>query len=423
MTQVTPNSNCAKTKAIIYPEVTKVVNLPPANQGRVALGLTAAAAQGQFKLQVCAHCEAVQYPPREVCSRCLSPDLDWRDQAGDGELVSSTILRHSNNGYFQQRLPWRVGFVHLDAGPTLMAHVHSGVGDAPQRVRVGVHLDRAGRAALIAFPNSADDTSNNEDKMITEMTSNPAGREVLVTDGESALGLSLAKALIKAGAEKVWLGYSRADHLAALKQSVSEMPAVEWVALDVSNETSVNAAAANIATGIDIVINNAECHHIQGISSVDGAVVAATSEMEVNYLGLFRLAQAFTPALIQRATEGTPITLAWVNLLSIYALSNLPSQGTYSASKAAAYSLSQCLRAQLQPSGIRTVNVFPGPIDDQWSQQLPPPRTSASALAKMIINGLTSGIEDIYPDNVSAELQALWREDPKILERELSSGQ
>lgn len=132
---------------------TRQMNLPPGARGRVALGLTAAAAEGRFELQTCDDCGTVQYPPREVCHKCLSAALRWREQSGEGELMGSTTLHHSNDLFFRERLPWRLGLVHLDAGPTLMVHLHGEVGDAPARVRVGARLDRAGQAVLIGFPN------------------------------------------------------------------------------------------------------------------------------------------------------------------------------------------------------------------------------------------------------------------------------
>ena len=52
---------------------TRQMNLPPWARGRTALGMTAAAAEGRFELQVCKRCQAVQYPPRDACHRCLSP--------------------------------------------------------------------------------------------------------------------------------------------------------------------------------------------------------------------------------------------------------------------------------------------------------------------------------------------------------------
>ena len=168
------------------------------------------------------------------------------------------------------------------------------------------------------------------------------------------------------------------------------------------------------------MINNAEHHRTFGISARHG-VEAARSEMDINYFGLLRLAQEFGPAMRSRGADGQSSAVAWVNLLSIYALANYPPHGTFSASKAAAHSLSQCLRAEMRPAGVRVVNVFPGPIDDEWNQLLMPPKLAPKALAAAIVRALKDGVEDLYPGDVAQEWLARWRDNPKALERELSS--
>jgi short-subunit dehydrogenase len=120
-----------------------------------------------------------------------------------------------------------------------------------------------------------------------------------------------------------------------------------------------------------------------------------------------------------RAADGAAAAAAWVNILSIYALSALPGQGTFSASKAAAFSLSQTLRAEMRAAGIRVVNVFPGPIDDEWTQAVPPPKLAPAALAKAVVKALQDGVEDIYPGDVAQDLFTRWRESAKALEREM----
>jgi NAD(P)-dependent dehydrogenase (short-subunit alcohol dehydrogenase family) len=167
-------------------------------------------------------------------------------------------------------------------------------------------------------------------------------------------------------------------------------------------------------------VNNAEHHRSFGIGNRPG-VETARAEMDVNYFGLLRLAQEFGPAMRSRGADGSAGAVAWVNLLSIYALANFPPHGTFSASKAAAHSLAQCLRAEMRPAGVRVVNVFPGPVDDEWNQLLPPPKLAPAALAKAVIGALRDGIEDIYPGDVAQEWLARWRDNPKALERELSA--
>jgi NAD(P)-dependent dehydrogenase (short-subunit alcohol dehydrogenase family)/uncharacterized OB-fold protein len=399
---------------------TRQMNLPPWSRGRVALGLTAAAAEGRFELQVCEQCQAVQYPPREACHRCLSPQLKWRAQAGEGTLLGETRLHHSNDLFFRERLPWRLGLVQLDAGPTVIVHLHGEVGNAPMRVKVGARLDRAGQAVLIGFPIEGSEHMA-DDSMLREMTSDPKFRKVLVTDGKTPVGQALVKALVKAGADIVWVGHAEPWKKLPGLDGITELKQVTLVPLDLTNERSVTELAGEIGGKVDIVINNAELHRGFGIASRRGTDVAR-SEMDINYFGLLRLAQGFGPALKGRSADGVAHAAAWVNLLSVYALSNYPPHGTFSASKAAALSLSQCLRAEMRPAGIRVINVFPGPIDDEWNQNLPPPKLAPGALAGAVVNALKKGIEDVYPGEVAQEWLERWRDNPKVLERELAGG-
>ncbi|HKF96700.1 MAG TPA: SDR family NAD(P)-dependent oxidoreductase, partial [Steroidobacteraceae bacterium] len=170
---------------------------------------------------------------------------------------------------------------------------------------------------------------------------------------------------------------------------------------------------------VDILINNVELHRAHGIASRYGTDVAR-AEMEVNYLGLLRLAQEFGPVMRARGADGQSSAVAWVNLLSIFALSNFPPHGTYSASKAAALSLAQCLRAEMRPASLRVINIFPGPIEDEWNQLLPPPKLAPEAVARAVVTALKDGVEDVYPGDIAQEWLARWRESPKVLERELA---
>jgi NAD(P)-dependent dehydrogenase (short-subunit alcohol dehydrogenase family) len=223
-----------------------------------------------------------------------------------------------------------------------------------------------------------------------------------------------------ARAEIIWVGYAEPWKKFAGFDDLGKIPQATLVPLDVTDSKNVRELAAEIAGKVDIVVNNAEYHRSFGIANRQG-VETARAEMDVNYFGLLRLAQEFAPAMRSRGADGRASAVAWVNLLSIYALANFPPHGTFSASKAAAHSLAQCLRAEMRPAGVRVVNVFPGPIDDEWNQLLPPPKLSAAALAKAIVAALRDGIEDLYPGDVAQEWLARWRDNPKALERELSA--
>ena len=398
---------------------TRLPTLPPAARSRVALGLTAAAALGRFELQQCKDCGMVQYPPREACQACLSVNLLWREQPHGGNLLAQTILHHSNDLFFRERLPWRLGLIRLDSGPTVVAHLHGGVPAAPAPVRVTARLDRAGQAVLVALPEK--ETSDMaDDRQLREFTCDPKHRKVLITDGKTGVGQALVKALVAAGAELVWVGHAEPWKKFAGFDELQAIAQVTLVPLDVTDSKNVRELAAEIGGKVDILINNAEYHRAFGIGNRQG-VETARAEMDVNYFGLLRLAQEFGPAMRSRGADGLASAVAWVNLLSIYALANFPPHGTFSASKAAAQSLAQCLRAEMRPAGVRVINVYPGPIDDDWNQLLLPPKVSPAALAQAVVKALQEGIEDVYPGDVAREWLERWRDNPKALEREISA--
>jgi len=418
-------------------------SLPPAMRSHAALGLTAAAALGRFQLQVCADCHAVQYPPRETCQRCLSDRLPWTDQTGGGELLAETTVHLSQDSYFRERAPWRIGMVRLDAGPTLIAHLPAAGAVAPARVRVVARLDKSGQGVLVAFP--IDEViSMADDRQLREMTCDPKGRKVLVTDGQTTVGQALVRRILAAGAKQVWVGHGKSWKKSPGTVELAALPRVAMQPLDVTDLKSVRRLAGEIGAQVDILINNAEGRPPQGaparkdiaprgrteargLPAIRGGIAArdgigeAQAEMDINYLGLLRLAQEMGPAMASRGADGPPGPIAWVNLLSIYALSNYPPHGTFSAAKAAALSLSQCLRAEMRPSGVRVINVFPGPIDDEWSRALPPPKLTPDSLANAVVGALKDGAEDVYPGDVAQDWLLRWRENPKVLERELGA--
>jgi NAD(P)-dependent dehydrogenase (short-subunit alcohol dehydrogenase family)/uncharacterized OB-fold protein len=393
------------------------VLLPPLARSRVALGLVAGAAVGRFELQVCRQCGTVQYPPREACYCCLSSLLDWKVQDGRGELLSETTLRHSHHEFFRQRLPIRLGLVRLDCGPTAVAYLDDNVLPAPSRVQLTTHLDRAGLAALVAFAEGGvmriGNASMTQSSLLEEMVCDPKGRKVLVTSAHSGVGIALVQALVDAGADTVWAGRTG---------SMSVPDGVELLTLDVTDDRSVHDAATAIGNEVDILINTAEAHS----APRDVAELASAQlEMDINYFGLLRLAQAFGPMLRARAAglAAKPGlgACAWVNLLSLYALSSAPGQSTFSASKAAAYSFSQSMRADMQSAGVRVINVFPGALDDVRARALPPSTLTAATLAQAIVRGLRDGVEDVYPGEAAQDWYDRWRSNPKVLERELAT--
>lgn len=395
----------------------RVPTLPPDRRSRTALGIVRGAAVGRFELQCCAVCGTVQYPPRDACVACLADEFVWRENDGAGELLADTVVHHSQELFFRERAPWRTGLVRLDAGVNVVAHLAEDCPRAPARVRVEAALDRAGQAVLVARPQGSR-TGLVDDARLRELTGDPRFRKVLVTDAKSAVGQAVVRALSEAGADIVWAGQCEPWKNPPGWAAVQALPNVTPVPLDVTDTRSVEELAGEIGFKVDILVNTAEYHRPHGLFGRTG-IETAQAEMETNCFGLMRLAKAFGPVMRARGADGQSSAVAWVNLLSIYALSNFPEQATYSVSMAAALSVAQALRAELRHGGVRVVNVFPGPVDDEWSQQILPPKLAPTALARAVVGALRGSVEDVYPGDVAEEWLARFRDNAKALEREL----
>jgi NAD(P)-dependent dehydrogenase (short-subunit alcohol dehydrogenase family)/uncharacterized OB-fold protein len=394
--------------------------LPPIARSRKAIAFTTAAAQGRFALQVCAACEHVMYPAREICPKCWSMDIAWRDVATGGELIAETTLRTSVNTYFRERMPWRIGTIQLDAGPTVLAHIHGDVGEF-ERVTMIARTDKSGQGVMLALPEQ--ETKNMaDDRQLRALTCDPKYRRALVTDGRSELGQCMAKALADAGTTRIFVGIAEQWRPFSGRDALSAITGVEIVPLDITDTISVNELAGEMGDKADILVNTAE-YFRPGSAMERHGVTLARDEMETNYFGLMRLIQAFGPVMKARGADGNNSACAWVNLLSVYALSNCPAYGTSSASQAAALSLSQGLRAEFTGSGVKVINVLFGPLEESWRQPLPPPKVTPKRLADTVVNALFEGIEDVTLGPVAEDVVRRYKEDPFVLERELTQLQ
>ena len=397
---------------------TRLPLLPPGARSRTAHGLTAAAAEGRFALQVCADCAHVAYPPRDACPRCLSQRLPFKDIDPNGRLIAETTVRVSTDPYFRERMPWRVGTVALDAGPVIIAHLH---GDTVEggRVRLTLKLDKSGAAVMLALP--GEETPDMQaDPVWREMSCDPRYRRVLISDGRNAVGQAMARAFSEASASIVFVGIADPWKPFPGQAELAKIPRVEIVPLDVTDTESVNEQAAQNGGRIDIVVNTAE-HVRPGGIIARGNIAIAREEMDVRYFGMMRLAQAFGPALRFRGADGTSSACAFVNLLSVHALVNWPAFGASSATEAACLSAAQCLRTELRQGGVRVLNAFFGPLETEWFQTVPPPKLAPAALAKAVVAALKEGVEDLFVGDLAQDIRERLKSNPKALERELGS--
>lgn len=398
---------------------TRLPLLPHGQRSRTAHGLTLAAAQGRFALQVCDDCNKTIYPPRDACPYCLGAHLPFQDVVPDGRLIAETTVRISTDPYFRERTPWRVGTVQLDAGPLVIAHLHGDTVEG-ERVRLSLKIDKSGAAVMVALP-AVETADMQADPILREMTCDPQFRRVLITDGRTAVGQAMAKAFCEAGASIVFVGIANAWKPYPGMQTLAGLDQVEIVPLDLTDSQSVTDLAGQNGGRIDIIVNTAEHVRAGGIIGRDG-ISEARDAMDMRYFGLMRLAQAFGPALRFRGADGQSSATAFVNLLSVHALMNWPAFGAHSAAEAACLSAAQCLRAELRPGGVKVLNAFFGPLETEWFQTVPPPKLAPSALAKAVVNALKQGLEDVFVGDIAQDIRERLAANPKALERELGEG-
>jgi NAD(P)-dependent dehydrogenase (short-subunit alcohol dehydrogenase family)/uncharacterized OB-fold protein len=395
---------------------TRLPTSPPKARSRTSHAFTRAAAEGRFVLQRCGACGTYCYPAREACPSCLSSTLVFVDAPRRGTLHSETTVRVPSDVYFRERAPWRVGLVKMGCGPVIVAHLHADCEEGAG-VKMSFQLDGSGQAVAFASPEK--ETPNMaDDRQWREMTADPKFRRVLVTNGRSAVGQETVAALKSAGAKTVFVGVAEPWRPFAGEKLLRAQEGIEIVPLDVADEKSVTDLAADIGGKVDILVNTAEYIRSGGLLDRRGTSVAR-DEIDQAYLGFINLAQAFGPGMRMRGADGVNNSVAWVNVLSVYALVNWPAFGAYSASQAACLSLSHSLRAELRSGGVKVINLFTGPIDVEWFQTLPPPKVAPRVVATAVVSALKNGLEEVYVGDVAEEIRQRLAANPKAVEREL----
>ncbi len=389
-------------------------HVPPAKRSRAAMAMASRAAHGLFVLQACTSCEAVSYPPRDRCPACWGA-LEWRNLPIGGEVLAETTIRTSTDKYFRDHLPWRTGTVRLDAGPVVTAHLHGAVA-VGARVRMALKLDRGGAPALFALPDK--ETPNmQDDPQLRQFIASPKHRRVLVSDGRTALGQAVASALVKCGAQTVFLGNSTPLLRYDGQDETEAIAGVEPVALDLADTRSVQRLAAQLGGRVDILINTAG-YARPGTASGDGALFDFQTVLDVEAAGLMRLAQTFGPAMSARSGDGDRSATAIVDIVSVYGLTGNPAYAGMSAASAARMTLLNCLRGEMHKSGIRVMSVLTGPVEDDWHQQVPPPKVTPARIATAVVDALEAGREVTTVGDVASDLMARWQDDPMLAVRE-----
>jgi NAD(P)-dependent dehydrogenase (short-subunit alcohol dehydrogenase family) len=225
------------------------------------------------------------------------------------------------------------------------------------------------------------------------------GKTVLVTGSNRGIGQALVAEALSRGAKRVYAG---------TRQPLAHPdPRVTPITLDVTSAAQIQAAADHVDS-LDILINNAGIALYDDLSERD----VLEHHLAVNLFGTYAVTQAFLPQLTR--AKG-----AIVNNVSLMALAPLPLTPAYAISKAAAFNLTQSLRALLAGRGVRVHAVLTGPTDTDMTRGFDIPKASPESVARATFDAVDNGEEDIFPDPMSASVADSWRSGSvKALERQ-----
>jgi NAD(P)-dependent dehydrogenase (short-subunit alcohol dehydrogenase family) len=232
----------------------------------------------------------------------------------------------------------------------------------------------------------------------------------LVTGANRGIGSAFVQALLKAGAKKVYATARKLDSLSAV--TALDPARVIPLQVDVTNSKSI-AALAERTRDVTLLINNAGILAFGNILEVPTDTIS--SQFDTNFYGTLNMSRAFVPIIEQN--QGGAI----VNLLTLVALASMPGLSVYNASKAATWSLTQSLRASVAAKGIAVYGVFPGAVDTDMLAGVDMAKTSPADIATGVLTGIESGQEDIFPDPMSTQLYAAWKQDHKAVEKQFAT--
>jgi NAD(P)-dependent dehydrogenase (short-subunit alcohol dehydrogenase family) len=216
-----------------------------------------------------------------------------------------------------------------------------------------------------------------------------ANAVVLITGANRGIGLAFAREALARGARRV---YAAARDPASVR-----LPGVLPIQLDVTDADQV-ARAARECGDVNVVINNAGIASTGGFLA-DPDLASARRQLETNFFGTMRMAQAFAPVLARNGGG------ALLNVLSIASWINRPTLGVYGASKSAAWALTNGLRHELRAQGTQVTGLHMGFVDTDLTKGLDFPKSSPETIARLAFDGLEAGAAEVLADEMTRQVK------------------
>ena len=211
----------------------------------------------------------------------------------------------------------------------------------------------------------------------------------LVTGANRGIGKAIVESFLAHGAKKIYLAVRNPASTQELEAAYGDR--VVTIQADVSDADSIVQLAAQTAD-VDVVVNNAGIAVSNSRVLGEGVESALLKEFDVNVFGLLRVAKAFVGIL--EKNKG-----AFVQLNSVASFRDFADIATYSASKAAAYSLTQALREDLLEKGVQVISVHPGGVESDMATECDVSTTTpASVVGETLVEALANGDFFLYPD-------------------------
>jgi NAD(P)-dependent dehydrogenase (short-subunit alcohol dehydrogenase family) len=223
----------------------------------------------------------------------------------------------------------------------------------------------------------------------------------LVTGANRGIGKAIVETFLARGAGKVYLAVRNPASTRELETKYGSK--VATIQADLSDADSIKRLAE--ATGdVEIIVNNAGVL-VPSLPVSDLAEQALAKELDVNVFGLLRMANAFADTL--ERNKG-----AFVQLNSVGSLKNFLPLSTYSASKAASYSLTQGLYWQWKEKGIAVLSVHPGPVMTDMAAEagFDEGATSPEIIAEGIVEALEAGAFHLFPDDMAKQFELVYKD-------------